>query len=95
MHLQEFKAWFEGYTEAMKGAPSEKQWARIKEQVKKIDGTWYYSWPQYTHTYDRYLPVWPTYYATGSVQNDGGANAAQMSMTPAYQAGQTDAKEAA
>lgn len=39
MVLSEFKAWFSGYTEAMDGRPSEKQWARIKEQVAKIDGT--------------------------------------------------------
>lgn len=39
MTLQEFKAWFEGYTESMAKAPTEKQWARVKARVKEIDGT--------------------------------------------------------
>lgn len=38
MTLSEFKAWFEGYTEDLGGAPSDKQFARIKAQVAKIDG---------------------------------------------------------
>lgn len=38
MTLAEFKAWFEGFTEDMDGAPSEKQWKRIKARVKEIDG---------------------------------------------------------
>lgn len=36
MTLAEFKAWFEGFTEAIEGAPTPSQWARIKEQVSKI-----------------------------------------------------------
>lgn len=38
MTLAEFKAWFEGFTESMDGAPDEKQWKRIKARVKEIDG---------------------------------------------------------
>jgi len=38
MNLAEFKAWFEGFTEAMDGPPSEKAWERIKARVKEIDG---------------------------------------------------------
>lgn len=38
MTLSEFKAWFEGFTECMEGAPDEKQWQRIKARVKEIDG---------------------------------------------------------
>lgn len=38
MNLSEFKAWFEGFTESMKTAPNEKQWARIKARVAEIDG---------------------------------------------------------
>lgn len=39
MTLSEFKSWFEGFTESMKIAPNEKQWARIKARVLEIDGT--------------------------------------------------------
>lgn len=57
MNLQEFKAWFEGYTEQMPGRPSEDQWDRIKARIKEIDGS--------TTTekifVDRYLPSVPLY----------------------------------
>jgi hypothetical protein len=36
MTLSEFKAWFEGFTEAMDGPPDAKQWARIQSKVKEI-----------------------------------------------------------
>lgn len=38
MTPQEFKAWFEGFTEAMTGLPTEAQWEKIKDRVSKIDG---------------------------------------------------------
>ena len=64
MTPQEFKAWFDGFTEQMEKAPTAKQWERIKERVKEIDGTpvtervfidryWQYypySLPRYPHT---------------------------------------------
>lgn len=67
MTLQEFKAWFEGYTESMAKAPTEKQWARVKARVKEIDGTvitqrvfvdHYY--PPYRRIYDGWQPVYGT-----------------------------------
>lgn len=39
MTPREFKAWFEGFTEAFDRIPSKAQWARIKERVAEIDGT--------------------------------------------------------
>ncbi|MDR7032421.1 hypothetical protein [Mesorhizobium sp. BE184] len=39
MTLAEFKAWFEGFTEAMDGPPDAKAWKRIKARVAEIDGT--------------------------------------------------------
>lgn len=39
MTLAEFKAWFEGFTEDLEGAPNEKQFAKIKQRVAEIDGT--------------------------------------------------------
>lgn len=38
MTLSEFKAWFEGFTEGMEGAPDKNQWTRVKARVKEIDG---------------------------------------------------------
>lgn len=38
MTFSEFKAWFEGYTEGLDGAPSEKQFERIKAKVAEITG---------------------------------------------------------
>jgi hypothetical protein len=52
MTPQEFKAWFEGFTEAFTGVPTKAQWARIKERVGEIDGK-----PVTERVYiDRYLP---------------------------------------
>ncbi|RTL71804.1 MAG: hypothetical protein EKK41_08030 [Hyphomicrobiales bacterium] len=53
MKLDEFKAWFEGFTESMERAPTAKQWKRIKERVAEIDGA-----PVTERIYlDRYWPV--------------------------------------
>ena len=39
MTPREFKAWFDGFTEAFSDkVPTVKQWARIKERVGEIDG---------------------------------------------------------
>jgi hypothetical protein len=58
MTPREFKAWFEGFTEAFSGVPTKAQWARIKERVSEIDGQpitervfidrW---WPHYSSTW--------------------------------------------
>ncbi len=59
MDVSEFKAWFDGFTEAMTKPPSVKQWERIKQRVKQVDGT-----PTTErHFYDRYwcpsyAPYW-------------------------------------
>lgn len=36
MSLMEFKCWFDGFTEGIEGAPTEKQFERIKAKVKEI-----------------------------------------------------------
>lgn len=36
MSPSEFKAWLEGFSEAIDGRPTAAQWARIQEQVKKL-----------------------------------------------------------
>jgi hypothetical protein len=81
MTPQEFKAWFDGFTESLDNTPNEKQWKRIKERVAEIDGKpiteqvfidrW---WPQWH--YHSMLPCyspnplhWPTVVCnTGGVQ---------------------------
>jgi hypothetical protein len=58
MTMQEFKAWFDGFTEAFSGkVPTAKQWSRVKERVAEIDGT-AITYPVYI---DRYFPRYPTY----------------------------------
>jgi hypothetical protein len=52
MTPKEFKAWFEGFTEAMNGLPTEPQWAKIKARVAQIDGN-PVSYPVFV---DRYWP---------------------------------------
>lgn len=66
MILSEFKAWFEGYTEGLEGAPTKAQFERIKEKVKEISGT------PITQTvyFDRYVQpylrgTWPYWSTTG------------------------------
>jgi hypothetical protein len=52
MTPQEFKAWFDGFSEGIDGLPSEKQWEKIKRRVKDIDNK-----PvTYTVYRDIYLP---------------------------------------
>lgn len=63
MTPSEFKAWFDGFTEAMDKAPNEKQWKRIKERVKAIDGK--PVTPIVIHDY------WPTYPRRLYGQGDG------------------------
>jgi len=52
MTLQEFKAWFEGFTDGMGDKPNAAQWKKIKAKVAKIDG----SVTTYPVFVDRYWP---------------------------------------
>jgi hypothetical protein len=36
MTFAEFKAWFDGFTEAMDGPPNAEQWTRIKARIGEI-----------------------------------------------------------
>lgn len=57
MTPNEFKAWFDGFTEAFTGCPTKAQWTRIKARVAEIDGK-----PVSQTVYvDRYLPSVPSY----------------------------------
>ena len=39
MTLNEFKAWFEGFSENLGEAPTKAQWKRIKARINEIDGS--------------------------------------------------------
>ena len=58
MTPREFKAWFDGFTEAFSDkVPTVKQWARIKERVGEIDGN-----PVTERVFvDRYWPPYGQY----------------------------------
>lgn len=61
MHLSEFKAWFEGFTDGIGGTPSPKQWNKIKERVSQITND-YTPAPVFIRDYVR--PYWPHWYET-------------------------------
>ncbi len=43
MTIKEFKAWLEGFEEAMGGAPTPEQWAKIRAKIETLsDGTFKY-----------------------------------------------------
>jgi hypothetical protein len=64
MHLSEFKAWFEGFTDGIDGIPSPRQWNKIKERVAEITNDYTpatvfvdrYARPYWHH----YQPYWNT-----------------------------------
>lgn len=63
MTPKEFKAWFDGFTEALTGCPNKAQWTRIKERVAEIDGA-----PVTERVFvDRYWPLYNGGYVTGPV----------------------------
>lgn len=66
MTLSEFKAWFEGFSEGINGAPTEAQFDKIKAKVAEINGValtrevvverYRDIWSQ--PLYPRHVPVW-------------------------------------
>lgn len=36
MNIREFKAWLEGFEEAIEGAPTESQWKKLKEKLAQV-----------------------------------------------------------
>ena len=67
MTPQEFKAWFDGFTENCDGPPNEKQWDRIKARVAEINGV-SITYPVYV---DRYWPQYPPrYWYSGCAQTN-------------------------
>ena len=53
MTSSEFKAWFEGFSEGIRGVPTKKQWERIAQRVGEITPTpspWWPVWYGWTVT---------------------------------------------
>lgn len=76
MTLSEFKAWFEGFTECMEGAPDEKQWERIQARVKEISGnpiTYPVFVDRYVEPYRRYWPNVPYWSSSNTAYLKAGA----------------------
>ncbi len=57
MTLNEFKAWFDGYTENIKDQPNKKQWARIQEKMDELTEEYRSIYtPWYTHPFSPTVP---------------------------------------
>lgn len=61
MTLSEFKAWLEGFEEAMgDNPPSAEQWRTIKEKLKRVEAVKIDPLKPYLHRNDRTIPWWTT-----------------------------------
>ena len=83
MTLNEFKAWFEGFTENIDGVPNDAQWKRIQKQVKKINGVALSPTviERHYHDYHRYWtsrPVWATTLEARSAVTSWGGDVGNM-----------------
>lgn len=80
MTPQEFKAWFDGFTEALDGVPSKPQWARIKARVAEIDGKAVTERVYVDRYYPQYIPpAYPYYQRFGQVSINVGASGCSSS----------------
>jgi hypothetical protein len=77
MTPNEFKAWFDGFTEAFEGRiPTKAQWGRIKDRVAEIDGkavTERVYVDRYYPTYIKTYPSGPYWASCGSISTGIGA----------------------
>jgi hypothetical protein len=80
MTPKEFKAWFEGFTEAMEGMPTEAQWTKVKARVAQIDGN-PTSYPVYVDRYwQRPRPYWESPHWITLQANSSGAASYSVSQ---------------
>lgn len=86
----EFKAWFEGFTEAFEKVPNLRQWAKIKDRVAEIDSK------QTTQAVyvDRYWPPYtprPYYYPyIGTMMSSGDTSTLEQAATANAMQGSID-----
>lgn len=83
MTPREFKAWFDGFTEAFSGTPTKAQWARIKERVGEIDGRETTERIYVDRYINRYFQAYP--YWTSTCGNLSGLGATSMNAATQYQ----------
>jgi len=91
MTPSEFKAWFDGFTEAFTGSPTKAQWSRIKARVAEIDGKPVTErvyvdryWPTYSYPVRRFGdPIWLTCNTTAGV--GVGATSSGLNTHNSYQ----------
>ncbi len=87
MTPQEFKAWFEGFSESF-GAklPTKAQWMRIKERIGEIDGkpiterTFVDRWYPYWH-YAATTPTWAHYTTCNTFAQNALGGIGQSTLT--------------
>lgn len=90
MTPREFKAWFEGFTEAFDRVPSKAQWERVKARVAEIDGK-----ETTERVYiDRYVNRYFPYYSAVSYQSvlQGTGSAGYSSLTAMNTLGRAEAQ---
>lgn len=84
MNLSEFKAWFEGFTENLSGAPTPVQWTRIQAKIAEITDAPATSYPVYVDRWVRpyWREYWQPYYGSGGIgmSYSGGAIGAASSL---------------
>ena len=59
MNLQEFKAWFEGFSENMTDTPTKVQWDKIKAKIATIEDKPPMSYPVFVDRYRHWYESWP------------------------------------
>ena len=64
MTVGEFKAWMDGYSEQIKGVPSQKQWKRIQEKLDEIyDCQDHYPYMRPFPWYVESTPLWKPFWS--------------------------------
>ena len=101
MKAEEFKAWFEGYTENIKKVPTQKQWRRIKERVEEVrtDTVWHNWYPNWwtvtTNSNDFWISSGGTTNAVSTLNSTnppGTITCTNNSMSTAYMIGGQEAE---
>lgn len=92
MTLNEFKAWLEGFEEAIDGAPDEKQWRKIKVKLSSVTGAKEINIHHHDHS-NPYRPHYPHWYysTTAGIQTTLTTTNDNMQTVSWYEQGKLDA----